>query len=65
MLFAAQFIMWSQYPGTLVGTDNSTVTSFKTKQPKNKASKCAKVINIKLSDLKCINIKYQSFLETS
>ena len=46
-------------------TDKSTVTSFKTKQPKNKASKCAKVINIKLSDLKCINIKYQSSLETS
>lgn len=43
---------------------NTSVTTLETEQPKKKTSKCARAINIKLSDLKCINIKYQSFLET-
>lgn len=43
---------------------NTIVTTLETEQRKRKTSKCARAINIKLSDLKCINIKYQSFLET-
>lgn len=43
----------------------STVTSPETGQLKKRTSKCAGAINIKLSDLKRINIKYQSLQETS
>lgn len=62
-LFAALFIVWLLYLGDSHYWRNTTVTSPETEQPKKKTSKWARTINIKLSDLKCINIKYQSLQE--
>lgn len=37
------------------------MTTLETEQPPKKTSKCARAINIKHSDLKCINIKCSHF----